>query len=142
MLSDEQHEFFAREGYLIVPALVPETTEQVQAETWALLAAQHGMLRKDEDSWYGDDGVAPKRGGFVPLLNSQGQWDQRQHPLVHRVFAELWGTEKLWTSVSLMTLCSLRRSFCHLTRSVITCRLRRLLAEERRGLEQRPGWSA
>ena len=86
LLTDDQLKFFQREGYLVVPALLPpESTEHVKAETWALLMEQHGMCREDQASWYSQDGVTPKRGGFVPLLNSQSQWDQRQHPLVHQV---------------------------------------------------------
>ena len=36
------------------------------------------------------------------MFQSQGQWDCRQEPKVHAAFAELWRTERLWTSFDIV----------------------------------------
>jgi Phytanoyl-CoA dioxygenase (PhyH) len=36
---------------------------------------------------------------FVPIWGHQAQWDIRQHPILHRIWAALWGTEKLCVSL-------------------------------------------
>jgi hypothetical protein len=37
--------------------------------------------------------------GIIPSHHHQAQWDIRQHPRLHQVFAELWGTQVLWVSM-------------------------------------------
>jgi hypothetical protein len=37
--------------------------------------------------------------GMVDLYNHQHLWDNRQHPKVYDIFADIWGTEKLWVSI-------------------------------------------
>jgi hypothetical protein len=39
---------------------------------------------------------------MIELYQQQSLWDIRQHPRVHRAFAELWGTEKLWVTFDRM----------------------------------------
>jgi hypothetical protein len=42
---------------------------------------------------------APLEWGVVPLHHAQALWDLRQHPRVHRAFAQVRGTERLWVSI-------------------------------------------
>ena len=37
--------------------------------------------------------------GMVEVYNHQYLWDNRQHPTVHAVFADVWGTQKLWFTI-------------------------------------------
>jgi Phytanoyl-CoA dioxygenase (PhyH) len=36
---------------------------------------------------------------LVPIWGHQAQWDIRQHPRMHRIWSQLWGTERLWVSL-------------------------------------------
>jgi len=46
------------------------------------------LSRWDE---YGRDGH-----DLLPIWGHQAQWDIRQHPQMHGIWAALWGAEKLW----------------------------------------------
>jgi ectoine hydroxylase-related dioxygenase (phytanoyl-CoA dioxygenase family) len=37
--------------------------------------------------------------GMVEVYNHQLLWDNRQYPKVHKAFADIWGTEKLWVTI-------------------------------------------
>ena len=39
---------------------------------------------------------------MVQCYQSQGQWDNRAYPRVHGAFADLFGTEELWTSFDML----------------------------------------
>jgi hypothetical protein len=36
---------------------------------------------------------------LIPIWGHQAQWDIRQHPNLHRFWATLWETERLWVSL-------------------------------------------
>ena len=36
---------------------------------------------------------------MLNMWQTQGQWNNRQHPRVYKAFVELWGTHKLWCSI-------------------------------------------
>jgi hypothetical protein len=36
---------------------------------------------------------------LLPIWGHQAQWDIRQHPNLHRIWATLWGTDALWVSL-------------------------------------------
>ena len=40
----------------------------------------------------------------VPVWGHQAQWDARQHPAVHAVFAAVYGDERLWVSMDGMAI--------------------------------------
>lgn len=37
--------------------------------------------------------------GIIPSHHHQTQWDIRQHPRLHAVFSQLWGTPRLWVTM-------------------------------------------
>ena len=37
--------------------------------------------------------------GMVEIYQHQSLWDNRQYPRIHRAFAQIWQTEKLWVSL-------------------------------------------
>lgn len=41
---------------------------------------------------------------LVPVWGHQAQWDARQHPAVHAVFAAAYGDERLWVSMDGMSI--------------------------------------
>ena len=50
----------------------------------------------DPQTWYRLPATYP---GIVPSHHHQSQWDIRQHPRLHQVFSELWGTRALWVTI-------------------------------------------
>jgi len=95
-----------RSGYVVLANAVPtENLDRVRDETWAFLGEQYGMLEHDQESWYQTHGEpGNSHTGMVQMYQSQGQWNNRMHPAVHRAFADLWGTEALWTSFDMTHL--------------------------------------
>ena len=93
VLTDDDRLFFAREGYVVLKGVVPgETCDAVVRMLYSYLSFDSD----DPDGWY----RAPlKKGGMLEIYQHQALWDVRQHPRVHRAFAELYGTEKLWVSL-------------------------------------------
>jgi hypothetical protein len=78
-----------RVGYTRVEAVIPP------AEISRLLAALSSISvvnLDDRAPWYHYRGV-------IPVHHHQTQWDIRQQPRLHAVFAELWQTEKLWVTM-------------------------------------------
>jgi hypothetical protein len=82
------------QGYVVVREVVPrEVTEAVVADVW-----RHTGARPDDpSSWYVPGIVAPT--GMVEMYHYQSMWDVRQHERVHAVFAEIFGTDRLWVSL-------------------------------------------
>lgn len=90
-LTDEHRETLLREGWVIVPDVVPaELREPVIASA---CAARHADL-DDPSTWYweGDKQIA----GVVMLDQDQACWDVRQYEPLYRVFADLFSEERLW----------------------------------------------
>ncbi|HZT43044.1 MAG TPA: phytanoyl-CoA dioxygenase family protein [Chthonomonadaceae bacterium] len=93
LLQPEDHAFFRENGYLLVRGVVPRRScEAVIAAIWEFL----GMDPDDPEDWYRPP-LSP--GGMVEMYHHPSMWDNRQHPRVHQVFAELLGTETLWVSL-------------------------------------------
>ena len=84
--ADKQH--FEDQGYLLVPALVPEHLCAAVRET---ICAHLDFQEHDPATW-------PKLPGHgvINLFHAQSLWDVRQHPAVHEAFAALHGTRELW----------------------------------------------
>ena len=93
-------------GYVVLANAVPaENIERVRADTWDFLGELYGMQEHDEESWYRTHGKPGNtHTGMVQMYQSQGQWDNRQHPAVHRAFADIHGTEELWVSFDMTNL--------------------------------------
>jgi hypothetical protein len=93
ILTPEDHAFFQENGYLLVRNVVPkENCDAVIDMIWDFL----GLDRNDPEDWYRDP--LPK-GGMIEIYQHQAMWNNRQHPKLYQVFAELIGTEKLWVTM-------------------------------------------
>ncbi len=95
ILSAEDRAFWEEQGYIVVPNAVPqENLDRVIDALWEFLA----MDRNNPQEWYSrPDWHRPT--GMVELYHHQALWDNRQHPRIHQIFAELFGDEKLWVSL-------------------------------------------
>ncbi|MCY3811989.1 MAG: phytanoyl-CoA dioxygenase family protein [Gammaproteobacteria bacterium] len=81
----------AERGYAVVDAVVPKPLCE------AVIEAVASFLRVDPgdaSTW----GVAQGH-GIVPLHHHPALWEVRQHPAVHAIFTELYGSRALWSSV-------------------------------------------
>ena len=56
-----------------------------------------GFALDDESTWYRNH---PENDGIVPLHHAQAFWDIRQHPALHDVFSEIWGTHRLMVNMN------------------------------------------
>ncbi|MGE0102048.1 MAG: phytanoyl-CoA dioxygenase family protein [Blastocatellales bacterium] len=106
ILTEEDWESWRRNGYLHLRDVVPaELLEPVIDLAWEF----QEMSTDDPESWYRRE---PARigmeelnfSGMVEVYNHQALWDVRQHPKIHRIFADLWGTEKLWVTIDRLNL--------------------------------------
>jgi hypothetical protein len=61
-----------------------------------VLESELDVPLNDPSRWddYGSEGC-----DLVPIWGHQAQWNIRQHSQMHRIWTELWGTEKLWVSL-------------------------------------------
>jgi ectoine hydroxylase-related dioxygenase (phytanoyl-CoA dioxygenase family) len=88
------HRRLEEQGYVVVPTVVPgENLEAVLADIWS----HTGADAHNRDSWYQSERISPN--GMVEMYHYQSMWDNRQHPRVHQVFSDLFGSEKLWVSL-------------------------------------------
>jgi hypothetical protein len=95
-------EFWEENGYVLVPNAAPlENLEAVKRDIFEFL----GGSRDEPNSWYvevqqdGSPVSAYGKGGMVQMFQTQGLWNNRQHPRIHRAFAELYDTEELVVSI-------------------------------------------
>ena len=80
-------------GYLVVEDVVPrELCEATLAATAEFL----GIDADDPASW---QARVSHGHGIVPLHHHPALWAVRQWPDVHRLFGELYGTERLWVTM-------------------------------------------
>ena len=93
MLSQEHIDRFRREGWLIVPGIVPESLCRDVIYT---IINYLGLNLKDPESWYKRKQAGH---GIVPLHHPQSLWNIRQLPVIHEIFSDLYGDERLWVSM-------------------------------------------
>lgn len=87
------------QGYVVVPNVVPkEKLEAVVADIWT----HTGADPNDRESWYQPERI--RYAGMIEMYHYQSMWNNRQHPNVHRVFSDIFGTEKLWVSLDRVNL--------------------------------------
>ena len=92
VVSEEQRRFFEDQGYLVMPSGLPqENLDAVLAAIWEFLE----MDPDDRSTWYPPE----RRGSLVHIHQHQALWDNRQWLRIHRIFADLLGTERLWVSM-------------------------------------------
>lgn len=92
VLTAEDHAFFKRWGYLVVKNVVAEEScNAVIDDIFSYLQ----MDPTDPETWY----PLGRRGSLAHIHQTQSLWDNRQNPRLYQVFTELYGTNKLWTSL-------------------------------------------
>ena len=93
ILSAEDHSFFQKNGYLIVPNAVPKVLlDPVIHDIWQFL----GMDSDDCEDWYRPP-LTP--GGMIEMYQRQSMWNTRQSPRLYAIFSEIYNMEKLWVSI-------------------------------------------
>jgi len=81
-------------GYVVVPNVIPrENLEALVADIWK----HTGAMPDERESWYQPERI--RYAGMIEMYHYQSMWNNRQHPNVHRVFSDIFGTEKLWVSL-------------------------------------------
>ncbi len=101
VLSEDDWKFWIENGYVIIKNAVPK--EQA-AKTAEFLWEFEEKSDSDQSTWY-----APPRAememkelagtGMVEVYNNQALWNNRQNQKVYDAFTDIWGTDKLWTTI-------------------------------------------
>jgi hypothetical protein len=93
VLTSDDLAFFRENGYVIVRKVVSaEGCEAVIRDIFTFLQ----MSPDDPKTWY-TGGM--RGGGICHMHQTQSLWNNRQSPRLHRAFADVYGTEKLWVSM-------------------------------------------
>jgi hypothetical protein len=101
VLSVQDLEFFKDNGYLVVKNAVPkDNIDTLVDSVWRFLE----MDPKDLDACYRSSLLDGTTAGMVECYQSQEMWDNRQCPRLFGAFADLFATEKLWTSIDRMNV--------------------------------------
>ncbi|MGJ1445905.1 phytanoyl-CoA dioxygenase family protein [Sphingobacterium spiritivorum] len=100
VLSEEDWNFWSHNGYIVIKNAVPKS----QAKRLADYLWQYENKNPDDpETWYRSSAQIEmselNNTGMVEIYNHQYLWDNRQFPKVHQAFADVWGTEKLWTTI-------------------------------------------
>jgi len=101
LLTEDDWRFWMENGYVIIKNAVPK--EQVQRFA-DYLWKYEDKDPDDQESWYKKPNAEMQmkelnNTGMVEIYNHQYMWDNRQYPKIHQAFADIWGTEKLWTTI-------------------------------------------
>jgi Phytanoyl-CoA dioxygenase (PhyH) len=101
VLSEADWQFWKENGYIVVKNAVSK--EQVRA-TADFLWEFEEKDPANPATWY----TAPRaemqmkeltNTGMVEVYNNQHLWNNRQAPRVYDAFVDIWGTEKLWSTI-------------------------------------------
>lgn len=93
MISGTERQEFLREGYLVVPDVVPG---DMCACVIQAIMDHAGVDLEDPGSWY----TETREGhGILPLHHHQALWDVRQHPPVYEIFQTLYDEDALWVTM-------------------------------------------
>jgi len=101
VLTEEEFKFWRENGYVVVRNVVPkENIERTVDLIWEF----EEQNPSDPSTWYRsprrEHQMTELRGaGMVELYNHQYLWDNRSYQKVYDAFVDIWGTEKLWTSI-------------------------------------------
>lgn len=101
VLSEEDWQFWVRNGYIVIKDAVPKEQVQKLAD---LLWEFEGKDPADPSTWYTTPFPEMKMkeltgSGMVELYNHPLQWENRQYPRVYEAFVDIWRTEKLWVTI-------------------------------------------
>jgi ectoine hydroxylase-related dioxygenase (phytanoyl-CoA dioxygenase family) len=87
-----------QEGYIVLPHIVP--AENLSSVIKDICSHTSIDLNKST-TWYKPAVI--NTNSMVEMYHYQSMWDNRQHPAIHKVFAEIFGTEKLWVNIDRIT---------------------------------------
>lgn len=101
LLTEEQWDFWITNGYIVIKDAVPKEMAKATAD---FLWEFEEKDPKDPDTWYTEPRAEMKmkeltNTGMVEVYNNQALWNNRQFPKIHKAFADIWGTEKLWVTI-------------------------------------------
>ena len=104
-LTEDQYAAWERDGYLILPDIIPL---DLCAKAATTIRTFVGADDSRPESWYTntqdiyDATLAPRpvHGpcGMVQLYHHATLWALRQHPAIHACFADVYGTERLYVT--------------------------------------------
>lgn len=80
-------------GWLRIDAAIPAAFCE---RLLGVLEREIGVPIHDPSRW---DSYGGETQDLIPIWGHQAQWDIRQYPDLHRIWAELWGTERLCVSL-------------------------------------------
>jgi ectoine hydroxylase-related dioxygenase (phytanoyl-CoA dioxygenase family) len=83
-----------QEGYVVVPHLVPQENLSAVIKD---ICYHTGAILNEPATWYKPSII--NANGMVEMYHYQSMWDNRQHPAIHQVFADIFETEKLWVNI-------------------------------------------
>jgi len=101
ILTEEDWNFWTTNGYVVIKGAVPKQQAHRLADyLWEYEAKDPN----DPNTWYRKPNVDMQmkelvNTGMVEIYNHQYMWDNRQYPIIHQAFADVWGTEKLWVTI-------------------------------------------
>ncbi len=101
VLSEDDWNFWIENGYVVIKNAVPrEQAKRLADYLWEY----EDKDPNDIESWYKRPNVQMQmtelnNTGMVEIYNHQYMWDNRQYPRVYEAFADIWGTEKLWSTI-------------------------------------------
>ncbi len=91
ILTQAHHDHFDEYGYMVIENAVPiELCDAVVDAIFAFLE----MDPSDPNDWY----RAPHKpgAGMVEMYHHQAMWNVYQHPPIHQIYSEVYGTERIW----------------------------------------------
>jgi hypothetical protein len=101
VLSEDDWKFWTSNGYVVIKNAVPREQAQRLAD---YLWKYEDKDANDIESWYKKPNAENQmkelnNTGMVEIYNHQFMWDNRQYPKLYDAFVDVWGTEKLWTTI-------------------------------------------
>ena len=94
ILTQAHHEHFDEYGYMVIENAVPiALCDAVVDAIFAFLE----MNPSKPDDWY----RAPHKpgAGMVEMYHHQAMWNVYQHPPIHQIYREVYGTERIWVHI-------------------------------------------
>ncbi|MCO5935151.1 phytanoyl-CoA dioxygenase family protein [Mucilaginibacter sp. RB4R14] len=101
VLSEADWQFWMDNGYVIIKNAVPKEQVKKLAD---YLWEYEGKDQNDIETWYARPNAQMQMSelnntGMVEIYNHQFMWNNRQMDKIHKAFADVWGTEKLWVTI-------------------------------------------
>ena len=101
VLTMDQWNFWVENGYVVVKNAISKDQAMKTAEfIWEF----DDKIPNDPETWYSKARAKMEMKelagtGMVEVYNNQFLWDNRQTQRVYDSFVDIWGTEKLWTTI-------------------------------------------